>query len=184
MWLRFLIGGAVILGPGGCFESATPVTPDRGSSSAADTGTPTSTGSEGETTGPNPDDSGPAETTENSGTTASVEGSSTVAPATDTRTAGSEFGDASSTGAESSSGGTTEPCVAITEDANAIGANCAGDTECPPGYTCQPYSGIVVQYTCQILCEKNCDCPRGHACSEIMDKGDTWSQCTAGGRGP
>lgn len=66
MQLRFLIGGAAILVSGGCFDSAVAVSPDMGSSSAADTAapmeTPTATSSEGEATVAPPDgpeDDGP-----------------------------------------------------------------------------------------------------------------------------
>ncbi len=72
-----------------------------------------------------------------------------------------------------------EPCVPITEDASAIGLECEIDADCPAGYTCQPFAGIVLSTQCEILCEQTCECPAGLSCTEITDKGGaTWHQCT------
>ena len=56
--------------------------------------------------------------------------------------------------------------------------NCNRDVDCPTGYTCQPFAGIVFQLSCQILCTQDCECPAGYTCDEIADKsGSTWHQC-------
>jgi hypothetical protein len=71
-----------------------------------------------------------------------------------------------------------EPCVPITEDASGINLECNVDGDCPAGYTCQPFQGIVFQTTCQVLCEQTCECPAGLTCNETADKsGAVWHQC-------
>jgi hypothetical protein len=99
---------------------------------------------------------------------------------------GSGTGDASGTtgGTTSEStgttgGSTTEVCDPITDDPSGIGAMCRSDFDCLPGYTCQPFEGIVFQQMCQILCMQDCDCPMGYTCIETVDKtGIPWFQCT------
>lgn len=71
-----------------------------------------------------------------------------------------------------------EPCVPITEDPSGIGSECSNDGDCLDGYTCQAFQGIVLQMTCQVLCEQTCECPAGLACIEVADKsGVAWQQC-------
>ena len=99
---------------------------------------------------------------------------------------GSSGGDSSSSGAGSSSeGGSssessgTAGCEPITDDPTAIGDPCTGNGDCPAGYTCQPFSGIVPQESCQILCEQSCECPQGFQCVQVTDKsGIPWMQCS------
>jgi hypothetical protein len=71
--------------------------------------------------------------------------------------------------------------VPITDDDSAIGVDCESDGDCPDGYTCQPFSGIVLQMQCQILCEEDCECPDGYSCMQIVDKTMMpWNQCVGG----
>ena len=79
---------------------------------------------------------------------------------------------------DSSGSGTTAACVPITEDPSAIGMECdiKGD-DCPEGYTCQGFSGVVFQSACQVICEEDCDCPEGHSCEMVQDKATSWMQC-------
>ena len=44
------------------------------------------------------------------------------------------------------------------------GGECINDVDCPAGYTCQPFAGIVFQLSCQILCTQDCECPAGYTC--------------------
>jgi hypothetical protein len=68
------------------------------------------------------------------------------------------------------------PCEPITDDASAIGMNCA-DAVCPAGYTCQPHNGVVFQELCAILCEEDCECPADHTCEMFADKSGNWKEC-------
>lgn len=97
-------------------------------------------------------------------------------------TGSSDGGTGSDTGASeggsSSDGGTTAACEPITEDASAINQDCVADGDCPDGYTCQEFNGILLQQTCQILCEETCECPDGLSCVEVEDKlMIPWHQC-------
>lgn len=86
------------------------------------------------------------------------------------------------TDTDTSPGSTTdtgETCVPITEDASGIGSECAVDGDCPAGYTCQPFAGIVLEMSCQVLCEQTCECPAGLSCIAVADKsGASWNQCS------
>jgi hypothetical protein len=102
-----------------------------------------------------------------------------TASATTTATGASEGSSGASEGSSGASESTTgEACDPITDDPSGIGALCRGDLDCLPGYTCQPFQGIVFQQTCQILCTMSCECPMGLACLETSDKsGAVWYQC-------
>jgi hypothetical protein len=66
-----------------------------------------------------------------------------------------------------------------TVDPSAIGARCtAGGGECPAGYTCHPFSGFALMYSCEILCASSCDCPTGTTCQVRSDKAGSWMQCS------
>lgn len=138
----------------------------------------------------------PVTTGEDQGATGSGEGpagSSGMATQGDTSVGSSTSeiptgttGDATTEGTSSSGGpGTTEGssstgevCEPITEDPSGIGGECINDVDCPAGYTCQGFAGIVFQLSCQILCTQDCECPLGYTCVEIADKsGSTWHQC-------
>jgi hypothetical protein len=82
-----------------------------------------------------------------------------------------------STEGSTTGGSTTEACEPITEDASGIGVDCMNDGECPEGYTCQAFEGIVLQQLCQILCTQDCECPAGLTCIEVSDKSGSWHQC-------
>lgn len=72
----------------------------------------------------------------------------------------------------------SDACMPITDDASGQGTSCRdGATSCPAGYTCQALSGIVVSYSCQILCRETCECPTGQECLEMRDKAGSWFQC-------
>lgn len=77
-------------------------------------------------------------------------------------------------GANGGGGGACEP---ITEDASAIGLDCAGGGPCPEGYTCHDYNGVLLQQQCAILCEASCDCPAGSRCEQQSDKVARWLEC-------
>lgn len=46
------------------------------------------------------------------------------------------------------------------------------------GYTCQPFNGIVVSYSCQIICTEDCECPDDGTCVENGDKYSDWMECS------
>lgn len=99
----------------------------------------------------------------------------TTVDATIGATEGSSSGGPGTTEGSSSTG---EVCEPITDDPSFIGGECINDVDCPDGYTCQPFAGIVFQLSCQILCMEDCECPLGYTCLEIADKsGATWHQC-------
>ena len=55
---------------------------------------------------------------------------------------------------------------------------CNDDGDCLAGYTCQPFQGIVLEMSCQVLCEQTCECPAGLVCTPVADKsGAAWNQC-------
>jgi hypothetical protein len=54
------------------------------------------------------------------------------------------------------------------------------DGDCPSGYVCQGFSGVVFAQSCQIRCE-TCTCAGGSTCTRVSDKGASWMQCTTGG---
>lgn len=69
---------------------------------------------------------------------------------------------------------------ACTNDTSAIGNDCTSDGDCPAGYVCQGFSGVIFTQSCQILCAPGaCPCPSGTACTTVGDKGGTWMQCTS-----
>lgn len=95
-----------------------------------------------------------------------------------TTTVGTTDDTTDGTGTSEGSSSTGEACQPITEDPSGIGGECINDVDCPVGYTCQPFAGIVFQLSCQILCTQDCECPAGYTCLEIADKsGSTWHQC-------
>lgn len=74
-------------------------------------------------------------------------------------------------------GMSADACMPITTDPGEIGRDCA-DAPCPAGYTCQGFSGIVFQQTCEILCTNDCNCPTGYTCQERSDKSmRPWMEC-------
>jgi hypothetical protein len=71
-----------------------------------------------------------------------------------------------------------DPCVPITDDPSGIGGECNNDGDCLAGYTCQSFQGIVLEVSCQVLCEQTCECPAGLVCTPVADKsGMSWNQC-------
>jgi hypothetical protein len=149
-----------------------PSTADDGPSTADDggitqgDGTGTSGGAS-ETTAVDSSGDGPGSSSDDDGPGTSSGGASS-----------SEGGGSSSEGSSSDDGGTTAACQPITDDASAIGQACGDDGDCPEGYTCQGFSGIVFQQSCQILCAETCECPNGYACTFTVDKsGIPWYQC-------
>jgi hypothetical protein len=70
-------------------------------------------------------------------------------------------------------------CDPLAADSSAVDQPC-GDSggDCPDGYTCQPFNGIVLQMKCEILCTEDCECPDGGTCEEFADKAGAWTQCT------
>lgn len=63
-------------------------------------------------------------------------------------------------------------------DANGIGTDCTMDADCPAGYVCQGFSGIIFTQSCQIRCDLTaCPCPGATTCQTVGDKGGTWMQC-------
>jgi hypothetical protein len=131
-----------------------------GDTTSQDEGPPGGTGG---TTGGHEEDG----TTSAEGTGSATEGTGTTGGTEGTGTTGDTEG--SSTG---------EPCVPITDDASAIATDCQVDADCPDGYTCQPFVGVVLQQQCQILCEATCECPMGLTCNETVDQGGVpWFQC-------
>jgi hypothetical protein len=102
----------------------------------------------------------------------------TYAGPDETTTIGDATTTTETTGSTSATTDSGEVCDPITEDASAINNACNSDLDCPADYTCQPFQGIVLQMTCQVLCEQTCQCPAGLSCIEIADKsGATWGQC-------
>jgi hypothetical protein len=69
-------------------------------------------------------------------------------------------------------------CNRLAENGDAIGTVCSGRGDCPEGYTCHALHGIIVTYSCQILCTRDCECPPAHVCEEHRDKAGTWTACT------
>ncbi|MEX1366534.1 MAG: hypothetical protein AB1Z98_25645 [Nannocystaceae bacterium] len=127
---------------------------------ADDTGTATS--------GPGTAGSG-SESGTSAGTTA-AEGTSSDGTAS--ATVGSTDSTTSADGSSTETG-----CTVVSDDPSGIGMDCELDEQCLPGYTCQSFEGIVVERSCEILCEADCECPMGYDCVEVMDKVKTWQQC-------
>jgi hypothetical protein len=91
-------------------------------------------------------------------------------------------GGATGAGGETGAGGATgaggSGCTAKTMDASGIDGACQKDDDCPTAYVCQAFNGVVVTYSCQILCTTSCDCPTGHSCMTVSDQDNSWTQCT------
>ena len=122
----------------------------------------------------------PTTTTTDSSTTDDYPDASTYAGPDESTTTdgpgGSSTTDAS--GTTETDTDTGEKCVPITEDPSGVGIQCESDMDCLPGYSCQPFQGIVLQTSCQVLCEQTCECPAGLACLDVADKsGMAWHQC-------
>ena len=185
---RFVVSAWLVVAAAGCSDDGLDV---QGQNSS-------STGNSGGDSSGNP--TAPATTADEHGGTGSADGDSTVggtqgnvdtsAGSTTSEIPPGSTGDATTVGATegtSSSGGpgttegsssTGEVCEPITEDPSGIGGECINDVDCPAGYTCQGFAGIVFQLSCQILCTQDCECPLGYTCVEIADKsGSTWHQC-------
>ena len=73
--------------------------------------------------------------------------------------------------------GDGDACVPLSDDPGNIGVECNNDAECGPGYTCHPFNGFVLQFTCQILCSEDCECPNNFSCNLMADKIDQWMEC-------
>lgn len=138
-----------------------------------------------DTSGPSTD--GTVGTAGTGSSTGSADTSGGGASSTGEATAGTGMGTGqveTTTGATTGDAGTGGPsdtgCAPITEDASAIGTTCQIDDECPPGYTCQDFEGVVLEQSCQIRCEADCECPTGLSCVEVTDKAHAWMQCVAG----
>lgn len=71
----------------------------------------------------------------------------------------------------------SDACMPITDDTRGQGVSCRDGVACPAGYTCQAFSGIVLDHRCQILCRETCECPTGQECLEVRDKAGSWFQC-------
>ena len=54
-----------------------------------------------------------------------------------------------------------------------------GGTGCPTGYSCLPFSGVVLQQFCGIPCRSDCDCPSGEHCGSYSDKAGMHPLCVA-----
>jgi hypothetical protein len=88
-------------------------------------------------------------------------------PETDAGTPETDAGDVADAGT----------CPPQPTDLTPTGRPCPTDM-CPAGFTCQAYSGIVLQHSCAILCEPGgCPCPATTTCIEVSDKADTWHEC-------
>ncbi|HEV8325213.1 MAG TPA: hypothetical protein VG389_26590 [Myxococcota bacterium] len=94
--------------------------------------------------------------------------SDATTPPSDASASGS---DAASTSADA--GGCTRPPI----DPSSIDAMCLSDTDCPVGYVCQPFSGIILTQSCEVLCATDCDCPAGYSCMPRADKSGSWMEC-------
>jgi hypothetical protein len=105
---------------------------------------------------------------------------------------GGSAGSSSNTGGSGGSGGNATgggsgntggsggsgPCMPITQDPSKIGALCGNGVGCPTGYTCQPFNGITVTYSCAILCDEDCECPADTVCIPKRDKVASWMECS------
>jgi len=136
----------------------------------------TGVGSDGEATTANSEGEGgstgfPSDTTGFPETT----GSGTSGNGTEGTSGTTGDTEGTSTGDESSTGDVCEPLA----DGGAIGQDCGpGGVMCPPEYTCQPFVGLVLQESCQIICTDDCECPLGMTCNMNVDKtGIPWFQC-------
>ena len=54
-----------------------------------------------------------------------------------------------------------------------------GGAECPTGYSCLSFSGVVLQQFCGIPCRSDCECPSGEHCGSYADKAGTHPLCVA-----
>lgn len=71
-----------------------------------------------------------------------------------------------------------DACVRPSLEAEVLGSACSPSTDpCASGYTCQPFAGFVLSFSCEILCAFDCDCPSGTTCVDVRDKGSAWRQC-------
>jgi hypothetical protein len=73
-------------------------------------------------------------------------------------------------------------CVPVAMDGPRRGTMClpmgaGGIAPCPDGYVCQAETGIITNYTCQIPCTRDCECPEGLECATITDKAGPRMQC-------
>lgn len=100
---------------------------------------------------------------------------------TDAGTDAASADDAASTddaGTDAASTDDAGSCPAPIDDLSGIGATCSNDGDCPTGYSCRAFSGIVLTHSCQILCDPSgCPCPDTTSCTAHSDKGTSWSQC-------
>lgn len=96
-----------------------------------------------------------------------------------TTAATSTTGSTGTTAVESGSGSdATTSCEPLTEDATSIGLECdPNGAACPDGYVCFGFTGIIQQYSCQIECEMDCECPPEFTCQEMADKSGTFTLC-------
>lgn len=188
---RFVRVAWLVLAAAGCSDDGLSVQ-DLNSSSTAGVGDSTANPTSPQTTADTLDGSGSGEgsmtggtqgegDTDASGGTSETPTSTTgdATTSVDTSVGTTEgTGTTAGTGTSEGSSSTGEACEPITEDPSGIGGECINDVDCPAGYTCQPFAGIVFQLSCQILCTQDCECPAGYTCAEIADKsGSTWHQC-------
>ena len=89
------------------------------------------------------------------------------------RDAASDTSDAAVDGARDASTDSANDagCAPLAANGDAVGTRCtSGGSECPSGYVCDALNGIVVTYSCQIRCARDCECPSGLACRPFGDK--------------
>jgi hypothetical protein len=72
-----------------------------------------------------------------------------------------------------------DACTPLASTSSAIGMSCTVGSDCPAGYTCQPFEGFALTHSCEILCARDCDCPSGGGtCVTRSDKVHSWTQCS------
>lgn len=122
--------------------------------------------------------SGATATSTSDAATSGTTGSSTAtASASGTGGSGGMSGSGGSGGTSGSGGAGGGGCTPVAQDASATGKACTVSGDCPDGYTCWTFNGLVSQTLCAILCETTCECPAGTTCKLQSDKGGSWYQC-------
>jgi hypothetical protein len=162
----------------GCSDDGVQGQNDAGGTSAA-TGTGNVSSGDGADDGSDPTGAGMTSPSTTSGDDSGSGGTAGPADSGSGSDSGTGTGTDSGSGSDSGSdSGTTGDVCEPPDDGASIGLDCAGGGMCPPGYTCQGFSGIVFQESCQILCTQDCECPMGTTCIQVVDKGGIpWMQC-------
>lgn len=87
-----------------------------------------------------------------------------------------DAGSATDAGSTTDANGATDGgCITLE---GALNQSCTGAGDCPAGFVCQSFSGVVLTQSCEIRCDDPAfTCPCGTVCQDHSDKVGSWRQC-------